>query len=233
MRRKHWVLLASLAGLLLLTAAIRAIEGSDHRGAAVPVVHDSLPRGVRPPAVVASSVASTDITSISVTDINEPLDNAPAPTGSDPEATVTVAAWTKRGCADSGHSAVIDRVQQRTWLCDAGHVTSEFVMTSAYSQPSRGTYTVYAKDLEASSMFTGKYSTMTHFVAFAKGRNTGARIAFHSIPKYSDGKYVQPLDSVGTAAKRGASSGCIRVLYDDSVEIWNWLAIGDPVIVIS
>ena len=137
------------------------------------------------------------------------------------------------GCSASGHSAVVDRANQRTWLCNDGQVTAKFPMTSANSQPDPGTYKVYAKDMNSSSMLTGKYSTMTHFVAFTKGKIKGARIAFHSIPKYSNGDYVQTLDSVGTVAKRGVSSGCVRVLYDDSVKIWDWLAIGDPVSVIS
>ena len=106
-------------------------------------------------------------------------------------------------------------------------------MTSANTQPDPGTYKVYAKCLNSSSMLTGKFSTMTHFVAFTRGKYSNARIAFHSIPKYSNGEYVQPLASVGTAAKHGASAGCIRVLLEDSVKIWDWLAKGDPVVVVS
>ena len=73
----------------------------------------------------------------------------------------------------------------------------------------------------------------THFVAFTRGKYANARIAFHSIPKYSNGEYVQPLESVGAAEKHGASAGCIRVLPEDSVKIWDWLDKGDPVIVVS
>ena len=84
-----------------------------------------------------------------------------------------------------------------------------------------------------SSTFGGHYSTMTHFVAFTKGKFTGARVAFHSVPTLTNGDYVQPLDSVGTEQFHGASSGCIRVLPDDAVKIWDWLAKGDKVHVIS
>ena len=38
---------------------------------------------------------------------------------------------------------------------------------------------------------------MTHFVAFTYGKFRGARIAFHSVPIWSSGEWVQPLDSVG------------------------------------
>lgn len=136
-------------------------------------------------------------------------------------------------CPSSTHGAIIDRANQRGALCNDGVITYEFPLTSAWSQPDPGTYPVYAKDLNASSNLTGKYSTMTHFVAFTRGKYQGARIAFHSVPKYSDGSYVQPLDSVGTEAYHGESSGCLRVLPDDAIRIWDWLSIGDEVRVIS
>ena len=140
---------------------------------------------------------------------------------------------TDADCPSTSHGAIVDRANQRGALCENGHITYEFPMTSAWSQPDPGTYPVYAKDLHASSNLTGQYSEMTHFVAFTRGKYKGARIAFHSIPKYSNGEYVQPLESVGTAAYHGESSGCIRVLPDDAVKIWDWLSIGDEVHVIS
>ena len=136
-------------------------------------------------------------------------------------------------CPDTGRSAVIDRFNQRTWLCESGEITEVMPMTSAISQPDPGTYEVYAKDMNASSTLSGEYSEMTHFVAFTYGKYQGARIAFHSIPTYSDGEYVQPLDSVGTDALYGASSGCIRVLPEDAELIWSWLDIGDTVVVVT
>lgn len=140
---------------------------------------------------------------------------------------------TNDDCPSSAHGAIIDRANQRGALCNDGAITYEFPLTSAWSQPDPGTYDVYAKDLNASSNLTGKYSTMTHFVAFTKGKYQGARIAFHSVPKYSDGSYVQPLDSVGTEGYHGESSGCLRLLPDDAIRLWDWLSIGEEVRVIS
>ena len=136
-------------------------------------------------------------------------------------------------CPDTPHGAIIDRESQRAALCDNGAITVQFPITTASSQPDPGTYKVYAKDLNASSNFGGHYSTMTHFVAFTRGKYKGARIAFHSVPKLSNGEWLQPLDSVGTAAYHGESSGCIRLLPDDAVTLWDWLAIDDEVRVIS
>jgi peptidoglycan hydrolase-like protein with peptidoglycan-binding domain len=136
-------------------------------------------------------------------------------------------------CSAVGHSAVVDRYNQRAWLCDTGAITRTLPITSAWSQPDPGSYEVYAKEIEAASDFTGSVTTMTHFVAFAYGKNTGARIAFHSIPKDLDGAYIQPLASVGDGEQRGDSSGCIRVLPSDAESIWDWLQIGDTVTVVS
>ena len=136
-------------------------------------------------------------------------------------------------CPSAGRSAVVDRFNQRAWLCEQGDITEIMPITSAISQPDPGTYEVYAKDMNASSNLTGQYSTMTHFVAFTYGKYQGARIAFHSIPQYPNGEYVQPLDSVGTQDLFGDSSGCIRVLPDDAELIWSWLDIGDTVTVVT
>lgn len=140
---------------------------------------------------------------------------------------------TNDDCPDTPHGAIVDRANQRGALCADGVITYEFPITTALSQPDPGTYPIYAKDLNASSTLTGAYSTMTHFVAFTRGKYQGARIAFHSLPKYSNGEFIQSPDSVGTLAMFGESSGCIRVLPDDAVKIWDWLGIDDEVRVIS
>ena len=136
-------------------------------------------------------------------------------------------------CPAAGHAAVVDRENQRAWLCGDGLVTNEMLMTSAWIQPDPGDYAVYTKDMNSSSRFTGKYSTMTHFVAFTYGKIRGARIAFHSMPVYSDGSFVQPLETLGAADRRGNSAGCIRVSPADAELIWAWLEIGDVVRVVS
>ena len=224
MNAHHRILLAALLGFAGLGVVARVIESDGPSISAT----DQL-----------GSPATGEVVSVTslVTDVVEPFETpaaAPPATTFGPAATPTTPeVLADNGCADSGHSAVIDRDNQRAWLCNDNQVTDKFVMTSANSQPDVGTYKVYAKDLNASSTLTGKYSTMTHFVAFTKGKYKGARIAFHSLPKYSNGEYIQPLESVGTAEMHGASSGCIRVLPDDAVKIWNWLATGDPVIVVS
>jgi hypothetical protein len=197
---------------------------------------DTLPLATDPPATDPpdTSVAATEPPDASTTTV-APTTVAPttvAPTTTlVPEPTYEFA--DPSTCPATGRAAVVDRENQRAWLCGDGVVTHEMPMTSAWIQPDPGDYAIYAKDMHSSSRFTGKYSTMTHFVAFTHGKIRGARIAFHSMPIYSDGTYVQPLETLGMPEQRGNSAGCIRVSPSDAELIWSWLEIDDLVRVIS
>lgn len=166
-----------------------------------------------PAEIVASTIAPTIApTTIPVTTIPPPPD---------------------AGCAATGRSAAIDRDIQQAWLCLDGYITAQFPVSTAWSLPDPGVYEVYAKDAVTSSTFGGHVSTLKNFVAFTYGENTGARVAFHSIPILGDGSLVQPIDSVGDLSRRGESSGCIRVQPDISQLIWDTLSIGDTVTVLT
>ena len=99
--------------------------------------------------------------------------------------------------------------------------------------PDPGVYQIYAKDRTTTSTFGGHLTTLRNFVAFTYGKNTGARVAFHSLPMLPDGSLVQPLGSAGELSRRGESSGCIRVEPDISELIWDTLSIGDTVTVLT
>ncbi len=161
---------------------------------------------------------------------------APATRVAPPVATPTVAPPAGGGgsnCPATGHAAVIDRANQRAWLCTDGVADAKFPITTAIAQPSPATYTVYGKSLVTTSTFGGHFSYLDNFVAFTRGINTGARIGFHAVPRTASGSPYQPYNTVGTQAWFGQSSGCIRVLPDQSRLIWQHLGIGDKVVVIS
>lgn len=129
-------------------------------------------------------------------------------------------------CTRIGRLAVVDRDQQRGWLCDRLRVVHEFDITTARDQPDPAWYRVYAKDMVAWSDIDGTPVTMSHFVAFTRGKYAGARVAFHSVPAFGDGTFAQPLDSVGTPEHFGDSAGCIRVRPGDAELIWDHLRLG-------
>jgi hypothetical protein len=138
------------------------------------------------------------------------------------------------GCPPVGRGAVVDRDRQRAWLCeDSFRVGGEMPVTTALDQPRPGIYAVYAKDRVTTSTFGGHFSYLDHFVAFARGIHTGARVGFHAVPRSGSFVYFQPFESVGQPERRGESAGCIRALPADAVRIWDWLAVGAPVVVVS
>jgi hypothetical protein len=194
------------------STAPAATPAPEHAAVAEPATTGSTPSSVKPVLTVPTTAGSKAATLASPVIVGE--------SGA-------------QGCTDTGRTAVVDRKTQRAWLCLDGTVTAVFPITSANDQPNPGHYRIYAKDLKASSTAGGHFSTMTHFVAFTHGIHTGARVAFHSAPKYRNGSYVEPLDQIGNLNSRGESSGCIRVLPDDAVLIWDTLRIGDAVVVVS
>ena len=153
-----------------------------------------------------------------------------APTTAPPS---TITRKPDAGCAANGLSAALDRDQQQAWLCLDGYITTQFPVSTAWSMPDPGVYQIYAKDRVTSSTFGGHLTTLRNFVAFSYGENTGARVAFHSIPVLPDGSLEQPIDSVGDLSRRGESSGCIRVAPDMSELIWDTLSLGDTVTVLN
>ena len=186
-----------------------------------------------PPTV--TEVLQPDTVPSSTSSITVPADTPTIP--ADTTTTTTTTALSpilSAFCPSTAHAAVVDRDRQRAWLCDRGVAVYEFPFTGAITQPDPGTYPVYAKDLAAWSPSSEGTSDMTHFVAFTRGTYRGARIAFHSVPVWrSNGALLQPLESVGDPARRGESAGCLRVLPDDAVRVWDWLDAGDEVRVVN
>ena len=217
-------------------------DGPATSGAAMTVPDDTAPPPTEPPDTAAPDTAAPDTepptTELPTTEpptteppTTEPTTTEPPVTTAVPDAMFEFA--DPSTCPATGRAAVVDRENQRAWLCGEGLVTNELLITTAWIQPDPGDYAIYAKDMNTSSRFTGKYSTMTHFVAFTHGKIRGARIAFHSMPVYSDGSYMQPLETLGALDQRGNSAGCIRVSPSDAELIWSWLEIDDLVRVVS
>lgn len=189
--------------------------------------------------VVATGIAAAPTTLTSPATVGDPGDTAaPAstacrigppeePCGSNPvQVRQQPATPDLPGCPDTARAAVVDKAAQRFWLCEHGApVTDARPMTSAseeYGLPPVGTHTVFARNTVAIGIHGER---LERFVAFYRTPR-GNRIAFH--------KFVnQPEDTVGDLDQRGDSSGCLRVTTDDSWLVWDFLEIGDPVVVIT
>jgi hypothetical protein len=131
------------------------------------------------------------------------------------------------GCpAGEARAAVVDKAAQRFWLCENGLPSTEQLrMTSGsleYGLPPVGAYEVFARDSVAWGIHGER---LNRFVAFYT-TSRGNRIAFH--------EYVnQTEESIGELDMRGDSSGCLRVSTADSWRVWDFLQIGDQVVVIT
>ena len=225
------VLARALAATAVLALVVQCggsfAPNASPRAGTVSVLTSPAPSSTAPDASAPDNrVADSSTTTIITT--------APAETTTTLQAVTTIAMPVlDPNCPATIHAAVIDRERQRAWLCDRGVALPEFVITTARTLPDPGTFGVYDKDIKAWSAFGGHHSTMTHFVAFTVGENTGARVGFHTVPVLSNGEYAQPLDSVGTEERHGDTSGCIRVLPEQGQVVWDWLDIGDEVRVIN
>jgi L,D-transpeptidase catalytic domain len=137
-------------------------------------------------------------------------------------------------CEHVVHGAAVDRQAQLAYLCQDGAVVKQFPITGSNIQPHPGDYRVYAKSAVALSTVGGHgLLQLRYFVAFARGVFQHARIGFHEDPIRRNGQFLEPLDQIGTAATRGQSSGCIRMLPSDAAALFAWLHYGDPVEVVT
>lgn len=223
------MLLRACAGvaMLLVVAQCGGSAASDTAATTVAQPIVTPPTSIAPATTVVET--TTTIAQAATTTVQATTTTVPEPTTT----TTIPVPVIDPNCPSTPHAAVIDRDRQRAYLCDNGVALPEFVVTTAIGQPDPGTYPVYAKSMHASSRLGGHYSTMTHFVAFTHGEETGARVAFHTVPVLPNGEYVQPLASVGTQLHFGDSAGCIRVLPEQGQVIWDWLQKGDEVRVIT
>ncbi len=125
--------------------------------------------------------------------------------------------------APPGHSAVVDRVAQRMWLCDDGWPVTGWMPFTAgpINDAPAGEYRVFFK---SNPWYGGGY-TLWHFTAFTRG-DQGGRVAFH--------KYVAMSESqVGTEAFRNASHGCFRMRAADAAFVYSFLGYGDRVLILN
>jgi hypothetical protein len=230
MPRGYQMLLRACAGVAILLVVAQCGGSANSTTApttvAEPTIAPASPTSTAPATTAVET--TTTIVEATTTTVQPTTTTVPEPT-----TTTIPAPVIDPNCPTTPHAAVIDRDRQRAYLCDNGVALPEFVVTTAIGQPDPGTYPVYAKSMHASSRFGGHFSTMTHFVAFAHGEDTGARVAFHTVPVLRNGEYAQPLASVGTQLHFGDTSGCIRVLPEEGPVIWDWLQKGDEVRVIT
>jgi lipoprotein-anchoring transpeptidase ErfK/SrfK len=126
----------------------------------------------------------------------------------------------------SGKRIIYDISAQRVWLVDRKDAVVRTYLVSGGRNRHLlhpGRYAVESKQPQAVS-FDGK-ETMNYMVAFASGKHYP--IGFHDIPARSDGTLVESRSQLGTPQ----SAGCIRQWITDARYLWDFAAVGTPVVV--
>lgn len=128
----------------------------------------------------------------------------------------------------AGRRIVYGASAQHLWIVAAdGQVLRDYPVTGRIDRPGPGRYQVY-------SMSPASYNpiakvTFNDMVRFARGV-TGAAIGFHSIPRWANGKPLQTPASLGLALGRG---GCIRQTNENAAYLYDWVKLGDRVVVLA
>ena len=124
-----------------------------------------------------------------------------------------------------GRRVVFSVAGQRMWWVDeAGVVVRTNLVSGRANTPAHGTFQVYSRTEHATGLDGSK---MDYFVRFTKGSN-GWAIGFHDIPEVG-GVPVQTDAQLGQAL----SHGCIRQGQDDALFTWDFLQVGDKVVVVA
>jgi lipoprotein-anchoring transpeptidase ErfK/SrfK len=126
----------------------------------------------------------------------------------------------------AGRRVVYSNSAQRVWLVgDDGVAFDSWLVSGRRGVPRPGVYSVYSRS-PVSTAHNGSVS-MQYMVRFANGRTLA--IGFHSIPVTRGGRMIQKLEQLGTFR----SSGCVRQRVEDAAKMWDFAAIGTPVVVIA
>lgn len=126
----------------------------------------------------------------------------------------------------SGRRVVYSVGQQRVWWVESdGLPVHTYLVSGKANTPKPGTYHVFSKSLNTTSV--NGAARMTHMVRFAHGR--GAAIGFHSIPVNRAGKPLQSEAELG----QYRSAGCVRQSNGNAAFLYAWAPIGTAVVVVK
>jgi len=127
----------------------------------------------------------------------------------------------------AGRRIVYAETAAHLWVVgDDGAVLRDYAVTGRVGRPKPSVYHVYSKSTVATN--PGEKLRFEYMVRFAVGL-TGARIGFHTIPRYVGGAPIQSESQLGRAI---GSGGCVRQSRADAVWLYGWSRVGDEVVVL-
>jgi len=212
-RRRNQLIGVCLAVITALGVVVLLLDGdqTDEVAALATTPAAAIPaaatdRSAEAATTVTTTVLTTTLPTTTGPSTTEPPDDALPPSG-------------------DGRRVVFSIERQRMWWVDHdGTVLRTALVSGRERTPQTGTFQVFSKSLNATGL---DGSRMDYFVRFTHGPN-GWAIGFHDIPRVN-GQPVQTEDELG----QPLSAGCIRQATDDAVFTWEFLDVGDTVVVVA
>ena len=128
----------------------------------------------------------------------------------------------------TGKRIVYDKALMTVWLMDKrNQVVGRYPVVGRWDRPAKGTYRVFSKSDRSGN--PNSKVTFNHMVRFTYGPDTKSPIGFHSIPRYYDGSRMHPVSSLGLPI---ATGGCIRMADKDAKAVYDFMNVGDLVVVL-
>jgi lipoprotein-anchoring transpeptidase ErfK/SrfK len=129
----------------------------------------------------------------------------------------------------SGMRIIFSNSGNRVWLVDSnGQLVRSFLVSGKKGVPTPGTYHVMSQSRWTQSKFVSPVIHMEYMTRFAISPNKKNTIGFHAIPS-REGVPMQTPAQLGTFQ----SGGCVRMLKDNAIFIFNWATVGTKVVVLA
>jgi lipoprotein-anchoring transpeptidase ErfK/SrfK len=129
----------------------------------------------------------------------------------------------------TGQRIIYSNSGERVWLVDGnGNLIRAFLVSGKKGVPTPGTYHVMSQSRYTQSKFVTPVIHMEYMTRFAISPNKKNTIGFHAIPS-REGVPMQTPAQLGTFQ----SGGCVRMLADNAIFIFNWATVGTKVVVLA
>ena len=129
----------------------------------------------------------------------------------------------------TGQRIIYSNSGERVWVVDGnGKLIRAFLVSGKKGVPTPGTYHVMSQSRYTQSKFVTPVIHMEYMTRFAISPNKKNTIGFHAIPS-RDGVPMQTPAQLGTFQ----SGGCVRMLADNAIFIFNWATVGTKVVVLA
>jgi lipoprotein-anchoring transpeptidase ErfK/SrfK len=127
-----------------------------------------------------------------------------------------------------GKRIVYDKALMTVWLIDKHDlVVARYPVVGRFDRPAKGTYHVFSKSPKAYN--PNSKVTFNWMNRFTFGPDTKSPIGFHAIPRYYNGKPMHSTKQLGLAIARG---GCVRLSEEAAKVVYDFLKVGDLVVVL-